>query len=146
MVFHVSPVLMLSSPVLVALLLMLQNCKLELLTWQQIKVVLSVPVYGINSYLKILIRVGTWLSRAVFCISFSRQVSCTATCETVQRKAGCLGTGGWSDITYLCGALRVPVCYTDVLCLHLKCPQEGGQDCVAPVRIIHCPCGLAWLQ
>lgn len=66
--------------------------------------------------------------------------------QSVQRKAGCLGTDRWSDIKYLCDALRVPMCYTDVLCLHLKCPQEGGQDCVAPVRIIDHPRGLAWLQ
>ena len=32
--------------------------------------------------------------------------------------------------------------YTDVLCLHLNCPQEGSQDCVAPVRMIRHACGL----
>lgn len=32
--------------------------------------------------------------------------------------------------------------YTDVLCLHLNRPQEGSQDCVVPVRIIHHACGL----
>lgn len=33
-------------------------------------------------------------------------------------------------------------CITDVLCLHLNCPQDGSQDYVAPVGIIHCACGL----
>ena len=32
--------------------------------------------------------------------------------------------------------------YTDVLCLHLNCRQEGSQDCFAPVRIIHDARGL----
>lgn len=62
-----SRVLMISSQVLVVLLLILQSCKLELLTWQQIRVVLSVPVYEINSsYLKILIWVGTWLEQFLY--------------------------------------------------------------------------------
>jgi len=34
------------------------------------------------------------------------------------------------------------VSYTDVLCLHLNCRQEGSQDCFAPVRIIHDARGL----
>lgn len=81
-------------------LLILQNCKLELLTWQQIRVVLWVPVYGINSsYLKILIWVVTWLSRPVFCISLSRQMSCTTAFRTVSAEKGWM-SWHWQVIRY----------------------------------------------
>lgn len=106
--------------------LILQNCKLELLTWQQIRVVLSVPVYGLNSYLKILIWVGTWLSRAVFCISFSRQMSCTATSETVS--AG----EGWKSWHWQVLRYKIPVWCTQGASVLHRCPLSTSK--VSPGR------------
>lgn len=109
--------LMISLQVLVVLLLIL-----ELLTWQQIRAVLSVPVHGINSsYLGIFIWAGTWLSRAVFCISFSRQMSCTATCERVSAEKG------W--MSWHCQVIRhkIPVWCTQGASVLHRCPLSPSE-------------------
>lgn len=112
--------------------------------WQQIGVVNTSIWY--KFFLSKKSQVITWLSRAaLFCVSSHRQVSCTQSPLKVSAEKGCISWHwlvGWSDIIYVCDAVKVPVCYTDVLCLHLNCPQEGSQDYVASVRVIHHSCGL----